>query len=168
MSSNGFNTRCIDGHLIWLLSRSTNTLSHLMRLWYFLPRKLILQTCMISHPVGLDVWFFVVPFVYFLTSYVWTAKAVARLRKDHNLMSCLISYCYKYILFCLIFMLEHCCLSRLSVHESQWTFSILFFLFCDSVRTCIGHCHINLIFDTNVHKSPIIILQFNLSFKLLK
>ena len=43
--------------------------------------KLILQTRMRSHPVGLDVWFCVGPFVYFHTSCVRTAKALARLRR---------------------------------------------------------------------------------------
>ena len=53
-----------------------NRLSHVMRLWYFFVlRKLILQTRMPSHPVGRDVWFLVGPFVYFHTSCVWTAKA---------------------------------------------------------------------------------------------
>ena len=34
-------------------------LSHVMRLWYFLSSvKLVLQTCMCSHPLGLDVLFF--------------------------------------------------------------------------------------------------------------
>ena len=33
-----------------------------------------------SHPVGLDVWFLVGPFVYFHTSCVRTAKALTRLR----------------------------------------------------------------------------------------
>ena len=42
--------------------------------------KLILQTHMCSHPVGIDVWFLVRPFVYFHTSCVRTAKALARLR----------------------------------------------------------------------------------------
>ena len=46
----------------------------------FVLRKLILQTRMCSHPVGLDVWFLVGPFVYFHTSCVRTAKALARLR----------------------------------------------------------------------------------------
>ena len=46
----------------------------------FVLRKLILQTRMRSHPVGLDVWFLVGPFVYFHTSCVRTAKALARLR----------------------------------------------------------------------------------------
>ena len=45
----------------------------------FVHRKLILQTRMRSYPVGLDVWFFVRPFVYFHTSCVRTAKALARL-----------------------------------------------------------------------------------------
>ena len=42
-------------------------------------RKRILQTRMLSHPVGLDVCFLVGPFVYFHTSCVRTAKALARL-----------------------------------------------------------------------------------------
>ena len=46
----------------------------------FVLRKLILQTRMRSHPVGLDVWFLVRPFVYFNTLYVQTAKALARPR----------------------------------------------------------------------------------------
>ena len=46
----------------------------------FVLRKLVLQTRMRSHPVGLEVWFMVGPFVYFHTAYVRTAKALARLR----------------------------------------------------------------------------------------
>ena len=46
----------------------------------FVLHKLILQTCMCSHPLGLDVWFLVGPFVYFHTSCVRTAKVLARLR----------------------------------------------------------------------------------------
>ena len=51
----------------------------------FVLRKLILQTGMRSHPVGLDVSFLVGPFVYFHTSCERTAKALARLREcsDH-------------------------------------------------------------------------------------
>ena len=51
----------------------------------FVLRKLILQTCMHSHSVGLDIWFLVGPFVYFHTACVWTAKAPARLHKCANL-----------------------------------------------------------------------------------
>ena len=47
---------------------------------FFLRSKLIFQTRMLSHPVGLDVWFLVGPFVYFHTSCVRTAKALARQR----------------------------------------------------------------------------------------
>ena len=43
-------------------------------------RKLILQTRMRSHPVGLDVWFLVWPYLYFHASCMRTAKALARLR----------------------------------------------------------------------------------------
>ena len=46
----------------------------------FVHRKFILQIRMRSHPVGLDVWFLVWPFVYFHSSCVRTAKALARLR----------------------------------------------------------------------------------------
>ena len=70
----------------------------------FILRKLILQTRMPSHPVGLDVWFLVGPFNYFHTLCMRTAKALVRLwmgrlawafagrlcAKYHNLMSWLI------------------------------------------------------------------------------
>ena len=55
-------------------------LSHYEIMALFVLRKLILQTCMRSHPVGLDVWFLVWFFVYFHTSCVRTAKALARQR----------------------------------------------------------------------------------------
>ena len=47
----------------------------------FVLHKFILQTGMYSHLVGLDVWFLVVPFVYFHTSCVRTAKALVRLHR---------------------------------------------------------------------------------------
>ena len=47
----------------------------------FVLRKLILQMHMHSHPVGLDVWFLVGPFVYFHSSCMWTVKALARLHR---------------------------------------------------------------------------------------
>ena len=46
----------------------------------FILCKFIPQTCMRSHPVELDIWFLVGPFIYFHASYVRTAKALARLR----------------------------------------------------------------------------------------
>ena len=45
----------------------------------FVLHKFILQICMRSHPVGLDVWFLVWPFFYFHSSCVRTVKAQARL-----------------------------------------------------------------------------------------
>ena len=48
--------------------------------------KLILQTCMCSHPEGLNVWFLVEPFVYFHTSCVRTAKALVRLGSPEPLL----------------------------------------------------------------------------------
>ena len=52
----------------------------------FVLRKLVLQSHMRSHPVGLDVWFFVRPFVYFHTLLAW-AFAGCLCDKYHNLMS---------------------------------------------------------------------------------
>ena len=62
----------------------------------FALRKLILQTQMRSHPVGLDVLFLVGPFVYFHTLCVGTAKALVRLRSrtgspEHSLVAYVIS-----------------------------------------------------------------------------
>ena len=62
----------------------------------FILRKLILQTRMRSYPVGLDVWFLVGPFVYFHTSCLRTANALARLRgcagsPEHSLVAYVIS-----------------------------------------------------------------------------
>ena len=62
----------------------------------FVLRKLILQTRMRSHPVGLGVWCLVGLFVYFHASCVRTAKALVRLRgwagsPDPPLVACVIS-----------------------------------------------------------------------------
>ena len=48
-------------------------------------RKLILQTPIRSHPVGRDVWFLVEPFVYFHTSCMRTAKALAKIAQMRRL-----------------------------------------------------------------------------------
>ena len=47
---------------------------------FFVLRKFFLQPHMRSHPVRLDVWFLIGFIVYFHTSCVRTAKALARLR----------------------------------------------------------------------------------------
>ena len=62
----------------------------------FVLSKLILQTRMRGHPVGLDVWFLVGPFVYIHTSCVRTAKALVRLCRcagspEPSLVTCVIS-----------------------------------------------------------------------------
>ena len=54
-----------------------NELCH--EIMVFVLRQLILQTRMCSHPMGLDVWFLVRPFIFFHTLCVRTAKALARL-----------------------------------------------------------------------------------------
>ena len=66
----------IYGDSYCLMNIQTKPSHEIMAL--FVLHKLILQTG--SHPVGLDVWFLVGPFVYFHTSCVRTAKALARLR----------------------------------------------------------------------------------------
>ena len=85
----------IQGSLIWSSTLSDETINEpaheIMAL--FVLHKLILQKRMRSHPVGLDVWFLVGPFIYFHPSWGWTAMALAwafagRLcDKYHNLMS---------------------------------------------------------------------------------
>ena len=67
---------CIHASLI-RINQSEPTHEILTR---FVFCKFILQIRMCSHPVRLDVWFLVWPFVYFQTSSVRTAKALARLR----------------------------------------------------------------------------------------
>ena len=46
----------------------------------FILLKLILPKRMCSHPVGLDAWLLIGPFVYFHTLCVWSVKALARPR----------------------------------------------------------------------------------------
>ena len=60
-------------------THATNEPAHeILALFPF--RKFILQMHMPSHPVALDVWFFVWPVVYFPSLCVRTVKALARLR----------------------------------------------------------------------------------------
>ena len=47
----------------------------------FVLRQLNLQTRMRSHPLELDVWFLIGPFLYFHTSCMRTVKALGRLRR---------------------------------------------------------------------------------------
>ena len=63
----------------FVILKMTNEPSHEIMVLFVL-RKLILQNRMRSHPVGLDVWYLVSPFVYLHTSCVRTAKALGRLR----------------------------------------------------------------------------------------
>ena len=51
----------------------------------FVLRKFILHTCIPSHPVVLAVWCLVGSFIYFRTSFVRTAKALARLHRCADL-----------------------------------------------------------------------------------
>ena len=47
----------------------------------FIHHKLIFQMRMCNHPVAIDAWFLVGPFIYFHTSCVEAAKALATLRE---------------------------------------------------------------------------------------
>ena len=68
-------------------------MSQLTRLWHFSSSvNSFFKPRMLSHPVELDVWFLVGPFVYFHTSCVRTAKALTRLRgcagsPEHSLVA---------------------------------------------------------------------------------
>ena len=68
----------------WQIFPSTSNngkMNHREIMALFVLHKLILDIGMRSHPVGLDVWFLVRPFVFFHTSCVRTAKAVVRLSR---------------------------------------------------------------------------------------
>ena len=74
----------------------------------FILRKLILQMHVHSHPVGLEVWYSVGPYVYFHTSCVQTAKALARLHRCAcspepslvaNVISTIISWAGSFLVF---------------------------------------------------------------------
>ena len=112
------NLRWVHSHIVGfvtrrLICRRKKTLKSEKQLWWifepsdeimvlFVLRKLILQTRMHSHPVGLHVWFLVGLFVYFHTSCVRTEKTLSRMHrlawafpghlcsKYHTLMSWLI------------------------------------------------------------------------------
>ena len=71
----GFLIHCL---FTWFIVFTFEPAHEVMAL--FVLRKLILQTRICSHPVELDVWCLVGPFVYFYTSCERTAKALARLR----------------------------------------------------------------------------------------
>ena len=79
---------------IGLIIARTNEPSHEIIVLFVLC-KLVLQMCMHSHPVGLDMWFLVGSFIYFHTSCGETVRMcrltwafAGRLRdKYHNLMS---------------------------------------------------------------------------------
>ena len=98
--------RWTHSHFVGFVMRRLKLLWHLKSekliwwIWWFEPsheimvpfvlRKLVLQTRIRSHPMGLHVWFLVGPFVYFQTSCVRTAKA---LMGPANAQSCL-SLCW--------------------------------------------------------------------------
>ena len=63
---------------VWSPFKDTNEPCHEIIMVLSVLSKLIFQTRMRSHLVGLDVWFLAGPFVYFHTSCVRTAKALAR------------------------------------------------------------------------------------------
>ena len=85
----------IQSDRIFSCHRMTNEPAHEIKA-LIVPRKLILQTCMCRHPLGIDVWCLVGYFVYFHTSCVRTAKALARLcacagSPEHSLVAYVLS-----------------------------------------------------------------------------
>ena len=58
---------------VWYWSNRDEPCHEIMVL--FVLRKLILQARMCSHPMGLDVWFLVGPFIYFILPYVMCANS---------------------------------------------------------------------------------------------
>ena len=80
----------------------------------FVLHKFILQTCMHSHPMGLDVWFLVGLFTYFHISCVQTATALVRLRRCADLPEpSLVAYEISTMIW-LIF------IQNLLLYEYQW------------------------------------------------
>ena len=93
LNSQMLNFKNSNGFFMALIT--ANEPSHEIMVLFVL-RKLILQMCMPSHQMGLDLWFLVGLFVYFQTSCVWTAKALAWLRgsagsPEPSLDACVIS-----------------------------------------------------------------------------
>ena len=82
-----------------------------------------------SHPVGLDVWILVGPFIYFHTSWVQTAKALARLRGCAGspepslvakVISTIISWAGSFVLYLVI----NVCPTTIFIKSSTSTFDI--------------------------------------------
>ena len=94
--------------------------------------KLILQTCMCSHPVGLDVWFLVGPFVYFpILLHVCEVKA--RLRRltwaftgRLYVISTIISWAGSY------FVPECCTYFWMTLHINKQNFCRYAYIFLDN------------------------------------
>ena len=118
-------------------------------------RKFILQTRMRSHPLGLDAWILVGPFVYFHASCVWTAKALARLlgwavSPEPSLVAYMIctiiswagSYGVSWYQFLIVSVPEHCTFKlltywhRLPVGQN----AIFFFFLVSSYLFQFVHC----------------------------
>ena len=121
----------------------------------FVLRKLILQTHMRSHQVGLGVWFLVGPFVYFHTLCVRTAKALARLRgcaglPEPSLVAYVIStmswLIYLFIVHVLRFVFWYQRLAAACDCSTPWTFHFTFYLIFlrNSTRCSRGTNHLQI------------------------
>ena len=113
----------------------------------FVLRKFILQIRMRSHPVGLDVWFLVWPFVYFHSSCVRTAKALARLRRcagspEPSLvayaLSTIILWAGSYMYFSVINLTDDATFQRCT-RSYFWNFHSIFFIWHLIFQNFIWH-----------------------------
>ena len=115
----------------------------------FVLRKFILPTHMRSM-VGLDIWFLLVPFVYFHTSCVRTAKALVRLRRCAGLpepsvvayvISTIIWLFFFFFFFCIRNFMHFMTLGNViiqgALRQNKWRWEIrgkgLFLRFCNKI-----------------------------------
>ena len=110
----------------------------------FVLHRLILPTCMRNHPVELAVWFLVWPFVYFHTSWVRRAKALARLRgcagsPEPSLVAYVISMIISWAgLINIIFInFTKICNSKLRIEDFLQLDSVFIFYLSPVKRNCV-------------------------------
>ena len=93
-------------------------------------RKLSLQTCMCSNPLGLHVWFLVRPFVYFHTLCVRTVKALARLGQSRLNLRCSPMWYLNFLswLKLLFFFFSFIAVLFLEIWVCVWLHACIFFM----------------------------------------
>ena len=119
----------------------------------FVSRKLIFQTRMLSHPVGLDVWFLVVSFVCFHTSCVRTVKTLARLRGCAGslepslvayVISTIISWADSFVFYDYILSSTANAIFFLSIFKTDNNLIIIIYITCISFRIIKSGFHVRM------------------------